>query len=39
MADADTLELQTEWDGKKNIVALIAAYINDVRLIDNMLLN
>ncbi|MEO6491109.1 MAG: pantoate--beta-alanine ligase, partial [Ferruginibacter sp.] len=39
IADADTLELQTEWDGKKNIVALIAAYINDVRLIDNMLLN
>lgn len=39
IADANTLELITAWDGKKKIVALIAAYMNEVRLIDNMLLN
>ena len=39
IADANTLELITAWDSKKKIVALIAAYMNEVRLIDNMLLN
>ncbi len=39
IASADNLELIEYWDGKKNIVALIAAYLNEVRLIDNMLLN
>ena len=39
IAAADTLELLEYWDGSKNIVALAAAYINEVRLIDNMLLN
>ncbi len=39
IASADNLELIEYWDGKENIVALIAAYLNEVRLIDNMLLN
>lgn len=38
IADAETLELQHKWDGKKKIVALVAAYLNDVRLIDNIIL-
>ena len=39
IAGALTLELLTEWDGKQKIVALVAAFQNDVRLIDNLLLN
>lgn len=39
IASAANLELIEYWDGKENIVALIAAYLNEVRLIDNMLLN
>lgn len=39
IASAETLELMTEWDGVQKIVALVAAFQNDVRLIDNMLLN
>jgi pantoate--beta-alanine ligase len=39
IADADTLEIIDDWDGTRKLVALIAVYINDVRLIDNMLLN
>lgn len=39
IADAGTLELLQEWDGKRKLVALIAAFIDEVRLIDNMLLN
>ena len=38
IADAGTLELLAEWDGKKPLVALIAAFLDNVRLIDNMLL-
>jgi pantoate--beta-alanine ligase len=38
IADAETLELQQEWDGKKKLVALVAAYLNEVRLIDNIIL-
>lgn len=38
IADADTLQLQTSWDGSKKIVALIAAFMGQVRLIDNMIL-
>jgi pantoate--beta-alanine ligase len=38
IADADTLELQDNWDGKKKLVALVAAYLNEVRLIDNIVL-
>ena len=46
IADADSLELLNEWsertpseDGKSKIVALVAAFMNEVRLIDNMVLN
>ena len=36
IADADTLQPASIVKGKNNLVTLIAAYINDVRLIDNM---
>ena len=39
IADADTLELVENWDGKQKIVALVAAFLNNVRLIDNMVIN
>lgn len=39
IANADNLALLSNWDGEIKIVALVAAYLNDVRLIDNMLLN
>jgi len=39
IADAGTLEICEEWDGRTNLVALAAAFLNEVRLIDNMLLN
>lgn len=39
IADADTLHLVQHWDGKQKIVALAAAFLNDVRLIDNMVIN
>ena len=38
IADAQTLELVNNWDGEKKLVALVAAYLNDVRLIDNVIL-
>ena len=38
IADADTLELIGRWDGKQKLVALCAAFLGEVRLIDNMLL-
>lgn len=38
LAIADTLELVNEWNGQDKLVALIAAYLNEVRLIDNMIL-
>ena len=38
IANAETLEPITEWDGKTPAVALVAAFIEGVRLIDNMLL-
>ena len=38
IADARSLELINDWDGKTPLVALAAAFVNDVRLIDNMLL-
>ena len=39
IADANTLELIDTWDGKRKIVALAAAFLGNVRLIDNMVLN
>jgi pantoate--beta-alanine ligase len=38
IADTETLEAQSKWDGKKKLVALVAAYLNEVRLIDNIIL-
>ena len=37
-ADADNLKLLDSWDGKRPLVALIAAFQQEVRLIDNMIL-
>ena len=39
IANADNLEEIKNWDGKKKMVALTAAYLNDIRLIDNLILN
>lgn len=39
IADAGNLTLLEAWDGQQKIVALIAAFLNEVRLIDNMVLN
>lgn len=39
IADAANLQLINDWDGERKIVALIAAFLNGVRLIDNMELN
>lgn len=38
IADAGTLELKDNWNGKDKLVALCAAFLGEVRLIDNMLL-
>jgi len=39
IADANDLSPINNWDGKQKMVALIAAFLDDVRLIDNILLN
>ena len=39
IADADNLEIIEQWDGQKRLVALAAAFLGDVRLIDNLLLS
>ncbi len=36
LADADTLQLLEDYDDTKRMIVLVAAYIGDVRLIDNM---
>lgn len=36
LANADTLEILDEYDASKNMIALIAAFVGDVRLIDNL---
>lgn len=38
IADAYTLEPVDEWDGQKPLVALIAAFLGQVRLIDNLVI-
>lgn len=38
IADAATLEIISDWDGKAKLVALVAANLNNVRLIDNIIL-
>lgn len=38
IADAYTLELMNTWDGTQTLTALVAAFLGDVRLIDNMVL-
>ncbi len=38
IADAGTLAVLNEWDGQSKLVALIASFINEVRLIDNMII-
>lgn len=39
IADAQTLEPVTSWDGRQKLVALAAAFLKGVRLIDNMTLS
>jgi pantoate--beta-alanine ligase len=39
ISKAQSLETIQNWDGKSTLVALVAAYINQVRLIDNLVLN
>lgn len=39
IADASTLQLVEHWNGKQKIVALVAAFLNKVRLIDNMVID
>ena len=38
IANSTTLESQESWDGKMQLVVLAAAFINEVRLIDNITL-
>lgn len=39
IADRSTFEHVKNWDGKQKVIGLAAAYMNDVRLIDNLFLN
>jgi pantoate--beta-alanine ligase len=39
IARTENLNLISDWDGNEKAVALVAAYLNEIRLIDNMLLN
>lgn len=39
IADAGTLQPVADWNGNTKLVALAAAFLGEVRLIDNMLLN
>ena len=39
IADATNLILLQNWDGKTKLVALVAAFLNEVRLIDNRIVN
>ena len=39
IAEAKNLTAIDQWNGKEKLVSVIAAFLNEVRLIDNMLLN
>ncbi|PWT73967.1 MAG: pantoate--beta-alanine ligase [Bacteroidetes bacterium] len=39
IADADNLERVGIWDGRQKLVALAAAFLDEIRLIDNIVLN
>lgn len=39
IVNAANLQSVNDWDGKQKLVALAAAFLNEVRLIDNMVLN
>jgi len=39
IADTKTLHLLEEWDGKTPVLILAAAFLNEVRLIDNLILH
>jgi pantoate--beta-alanine ligase len=39
IADGNTLETVNNWNGSQSLVALIAAYLNEIRLIDNLVLD
>lgn len=39
IANANTLETVDDWNGKEKIVVLAAAFLNEIRLIDNLLIN
>jgi len=39
IADATNLTLLQNWDGKTKLVALVAAFLNEIRLIDNRIVN
>lgn len=39
IADAGTLHLPDAWDGRQQLVALAAAFLGEVRLIDNMVVS
>jgi pantoate--beta-alanine ligase len=38
-ANAENLALLDEWDGRQSLVALTAAFLGEIRLIDNLILN
>ena len=39
IADADNLEIIVDWDGNRRLVAVAAAFLGEIRLIDNLLLS
>jgi len=39
IADARDLSIVDNWNGKQKLVVLVAAFLNEVRLIDNMILH
>lgn len=39
LTDAGTLSPVSNWDGKQRLVVIAAVYLNETRLIDNMLIN